>query len=154
MNKNCPPGTGKGTDDAGLGTIITKDDLESGDGDKKDHVRIIIDMDSKGTYNIKEWHDPNMDYELDGMILEIFKDDKGQLKMVSWTEEELMDISKEMLTFWDDDEFWDQVVIGYIGDYNGAINEFNMYDDAMKKWRKHKKQKDTAEKEKGKKKAT
>lgn len=92
-------------------------------------------MDSKGNYTIKEWHDPNKDYELDGMILEIFKDDVGNLKMISWTEEELMDISKEMVTFWDDDDYWDQVVIGY--NDNNALSEFNMFDDAMKKWRKN-----------------
>ena len=122
MNKNCPGDS--------------KEDLDK--EENKDHVKIIIDLDTKGTYNIKEWHDPKMDYELDGMILEIFKDDKGQLKMVHWTEDELLDISKEMLTFWDDDEFWDQVTIGYIGDTK-AVSEFNMYDDAMKKWRKNKK---------------
>ena len=153
MNKNCPPGTVSKDDKSKA--MVTTDDV---DKDKaatidKDHVRVIIDMDSKGTYTIKEWHDPKMDYELDGMILEIFKDDAGTLKMVSWTEEELLDISKEMLTFWDDDEFWDQVVIGYIGT-DGVKSEFNMYDDAMKKWRKHRKQQKTAEKEKGKKKVT
>jgi len=135
LNKNCPG--------------ATKEDLSK--EETKDRVKIVIDMDSKGTYSIKEWHDPNMDYELDGMILEIFKDDKGQLKMVSWTEEELYDIQREMLTFWDDDEFWDQVVIGYTGG-DGALEEFNLYDDAMKKWRKNKHQQGTAEKEKGKKK--
>jgi len=94
-------------------------------------------MDTKGVYDIKEWHDPNMDYELDGMLLEIFKDDKGKLKMVAWTEEELMDIQREMLAFWDDDKFWDQVVIGYTGTTETA--DYNMYDKSMKNWRKSKK---------------
>lgn len=119
----------------------------------KDHVHIIIDMDSKGTYTIKEWHDPNMDYELDGMILEIFKDDQGVLKMVSWTEEELLDITKEMLTFWDDDKFWDQVLTGYLG-FNDSYNSFNIYDKNQKNWRKNRHQQNTAIKEKGKKKLT
>jgi len=61
MNKNCPGDSKKEVSKEG----------------EKDHVKIIIDMDKKGTYTIKEWHDPNMDYKLDGMILEIFKDDKG-----------------------------------------------------------------------------
>jgi len=78
MNKNCPGSTEK--------------DL-IGD-EKKDRVKIVIDMNKDGTYNIKEWHDPKMDYKLDGMILEIFKDDKGQLKMVNWEEDELMDIQR------------------------------------------------------------
>lgn len=136
LNKNCP------------GT--TNEDISN--EETKDHVKIVIDMDTKGTYTIKEWHDPNMDYELDGMILEIFKDDKGQLKLVSWTAEELYDIQREMLTFWDDDEFWDQVVIGYTGGSGASLDEFNLYDDAMKKWRKNQHQQGTAEKEKGKKK--
>lgn len=39
------------------------------------HIKIMIDMDTHGNYTIKEWQDPNMDYKLDGLILEIFKND-------------------------------------------------------------------------------
>jgi len=50
-----------------------------------------------------------------------------------------------MLTFWDDDKFWDQVVIGYTGKDATVTEEFNMYDKALKKWRKSQKMQNTAE---------
>jgi len=64
-------------------------------------------MDKAGNYTIVEWNDPNKDYDLDGLIIEIFKNDDDKLQLVKWTEEELLDMQKEMLAFWDDKDFWD-----------------------------------------------
>jgi hypothetical protein len=41
-----------------------------------------------------------------------------------------------MLAFWDDEAFWDQVVIGYTG--MDLSTDFNMNDGNIKKWRKNK----------------
>jgi hypothetical protein len=70
-------------------------------------------MDDSGNYTIKEWVDPNKDYELDGLIFEIFKNEQGRYQLLQWTEEEIIDMVEEMFTFKDEDKFWDQVIIGY-----------------------------------------
>lgn len=36
---------------------------------------ILIDISKDGSYHIKEWDDPNAEYELDGLIFEIFKNE-------------------------------------------------------------------------------
>jgi hypothetical protein len=33
--------------------------------------------------------------------------------MVHWTENELMEMFGEMKEYWDNEDFWDQVMIGY-----------------------------------------
>lgn len=45
-------------------------------------IKILIEMDETGNYTIKEWTDPNKDYELDGMFLEIFKNDEGRYQLI------------------------------------------------------------------------
>ena len=84
-------------------------------------------MDKDGNYTIKEWNDPNQDYDLDGMIFEIFKNDKGHYQLVHWTEEDLFNMVEEMMKFWDDDNFWDEVMNGYTNlnnnEYQDALND-------------------------------
>jgi hypothetical protein len=41
------------------------------------------------------------------MIFEIFKNTKGHLELIHWTEDELMEMFGEMKTYWDNEEFWD-----------------------------------------------
>jgi len=36
-------------------------------------------MDTFGNYTIKEWIDPTLDYDLDGMIFELFHNNQGHL---------------------------------------------------------------------------
>lgn len=45
------------------------------DGNTTNAIKILIEMDNNGNYTIKEWVDPNKDYELDGLIFEIFKNE-------------------------------------------------------------------------------
>ena len=39
---------------------------------------IEIEIGNDGTYLITQWEDPNQNYDLDGMIFEVFKNDGGQ----------------------------------------------------------------------------
>lgn len=72
----------------------------------------MIEMGKDGDYAIKEWTNSN-NATFDGMIFEIFKNQQGHLQLVHWTEDELMQIFNEMKAYWDNEEFWDQVMIGY-----------------------------------------
>ena len=77
------------------------------------NFKIMIEMDSNGNYTIKEWQDPNQNYELDGLILEIFKNQDGHLQLIHWTEDDLMNMFSEMKQYWENEDFWDQVMVGY-----------------------------------------
>jgi len=70
-------------------------------------------MENNGDYTIKEWSNAASNLKFDNMIFEIFKNSKGHLELVHWTEDELMEMFGEMKTYWDNEEFWDQVMIGY-----------------------------------------
>jgi hypothetical protein len=71
LNKNCPVSSELGIE------IVDPSKVGSDLG-----IRILIDMDTAGNYTIKNWVDPNQDYEIDGMILEFFKDENGTLEIV------------------------------------------------------------------------
>ena len=47
------------------------------------------------------------------MIFEIFKNEKGHYQLIMWTEEDLSQMFDEMTSYWSNDEFWDQVMVGY-----------------------------------------
>ena len=40
--------------------------------------------------------------------------------MVQWSEDELFDMVEEMQKFWDDDNFWDEVMDGYMDKLDGT----------------------------------
>lgn len=54
------------------------------------------------------------------MIFEIIKakkddGDKAHFELIQWTEEELFKMFEEMTTNWDNEEFWESVMMGYAG---------------------------------------
>jgi len=67
----------------------------------------MIEMDKKGKYTIKQWSDAANSVTFDNMIFEIFRDKDNHLKLVHWTEDELMEMFGEMKAYWDNEEFWD-----------------------------------------------
>lgn len=72
----------------------------------KTGIKILLEMDKKGNYIIKEWEDPKKNYELDGLILEIVKNKKGHYELLQWTEEEIFDMIDEVHQKKNDDKFW------------------------------------------------
>lgn len=86
---------------------------DSDTGIPEEGVKILIEMENNGDYTIKEWSNAASNMKFDNMIFEIFKNNKGHLELVHWTEDELMEMFGEMKAYWDNEEFWDQVMIGY-----------------------------------------
>lgn len=61
-----------------------KEQIENGEKDqptqlakKKSAGSIEIDISDDGSYHITQWQDPNQNYDLDGMIFEVFQNDEG-----------------------------------------------------------------------------
>ena len=73
----------------------------------------MIDMDTFGNYTIQEWVDPSLQYDIDGMIFELFHNKDGHLELVHWTVDDLLEMFTEMKNFWGSSEYWDQVMVGY-----------------------------------------
>lgn len=71
--------------------------------------------------------------------------------MVQWSEDELFDMVEEMQKFWDDDNFWDEVMDGYMDKMDGADDKNkNLSNKYAKKQMKNKFEKHTAVQKKGK----
>jgi hypothetical protein len=45
--------------------------------------------------------------------------------MVQWSEDELFDMVDEMKKFWDDDNFWNEVMDGYMDKIDGVDEYIN-----------------------------
>lgn len=73
----------------------------------------MIEMEKDGNYTIKQWSDATNNVTFDNMIFEIFRNPNGNLQLVHWTEDDLMGMFGEMKAYWDNEEFWDQVMVGY-----------------------------------------
>ena len=57
-------------------------------------------MDAFGNYTIQEWVDPTADFDIDGMIFELFHNTEGHIQLVHWTVTDLMELFTEMKKFW------------------------------------------------------
>lgn len=86
---------------------------ETDDEIPNEGVKIMIEMEKDGNYTIKQWSDATNNVSFDNMIFEIFRNTDGHIQLVHWTEEELMEMFGEMKEYWDNEEFWDQVMVGY-----------------------------------------
>lgn len=73
----------------------------------------MIEMEKSGNYTIKQWTDSASKVNFDNMIFEIYKGEDNHLKLIHWTEDDLLKMFGEMKEYWDNEEFWDQVMVGY-----------------------------------------
>lgn len=73
----------------------------------------MVELEKDGKYTIKQWSDETNKINFDNFIFEIFRNKDGHLEMVHWTENELMEMFGEMKEYWDNEDFWDQVMVGY-----------------------------------------
>lgn len=81
-----------------------------------DGIKILIEMDKNGNYTIKEWDtagDSEDKFELDEMMLEIYKNKDGHYQMIEWKYQELYDMIAEMVAYQNNDYYWKQVMEGY-----------------------------------------
>ena len=69
-------------------------------------------MDPQGNYTIQQWADPNQDFD-GGLILEFYRNENSEIEMIYWAEDDLYYTFGQMRHYWDTEQFWDQVMIGY-----------------------------------------